>query len=397
MRDLRFAFTLPFYGGDLGGSFDPAVTLGWVENHEEGLVTIPRTRSGPLQARLAMESYEAVIKKIRDYWGYVSPYEIFIYADYGTDDSVFWGPVISTEVDTETGNFVLNAVDYSLRMQSHFFRRGDSPLGSSNKGKIIVGPSGIDDCLAAARNTVGQDADGTPPLGIELNATTVVDSTKTFSVDRGQEVWQTALDIQGARLLEFWLQPRRFDPTSPFYYDLIMEPYPRGTQNNKLKLWAGIGKNNAEAVWKPGGKLVTHVHVVDKSGYRRTRANTAARSRYGVWVEWEPFDHVVTRDANGRAILDAIGDTILDLYSSPLNNLSLKLLPEAPKYLDQFFLGDRGLVYFDEGYTAQETLAMEIYINEVRLRKNNQSSLTTEEVDVLPWNDTAYETVDEGG
>jgi len=400
MSFFRVGLTTPFYGGDNPAptyGFGPSEFLGWLPQVKNTLVTIATSDGGSRKAQFDISIWDPMLQNLQNNWG-IRAYEMFVYILYGHhEDPVFWGPIDTPEWDSEAEIVTLNCVDYSKKMQQHFFRRGDIPMLHSFKGVIPIGPTGFQDAIQAARNTTAEDDGWFPPLGIKDGTITSVDTTYTIGVERGQEVWQTMLDLQNNQLgPEFEIVPRKFDPTVPAYYDLnikdtlgVDRTITTGP-DDPVVFQDGFGaKNVKKTLWKPGGKIVNYVHAVDNAGYRVSVSDTVSAQYVGVWIDWDVAGFKVPRTTKGAAVLAARGNEILAAYSYPPDyaEITLKRPSELfdPKYhfsyRNHFDLSDTVATSISKG-AMQASFASRI--TEVRLRQLEDSSEVQEEITVIP-------------
>lgn len=197
----------------------------------------------------------------------------------------------------------------------------------------------------AAGTTPAAHADDAAVLVCDDDSPNLATSTKLkTSFIRSDEVWGKIEDLSKHQTApDFELVPVTDEPgvyTRLHVYerqgeydgerDRVIDPRPVVFEDK-------FGKGNARVTHRPGGRIVTHAHILSERGGKRiTRASTSAAETYGPWVIWEPTDY----KASDTAILALRGDQLLDAYNRPQDFVEVVPHPDAEyRYLRDFIIG----------------------------------------------------------
>ncbi|MGZ6587112.1 MAG: hypothetical protein ACXVHX_22715 [Solirubrobacteraceae bacterium] len=307
---------------------------------------------------------------------------------------VFWGPVKIADVDMEAETVKFTAVDPSLRMISHYLRRGDlnGALSASNndQGTVSIDHIGLRLLRDAANNIPEQPARGVPDLGLIDGANDFVAApTDLMGVHRGDQVWNAMLQLCASLGPDFELEP--IQDTAGAYAKLNTYRQQGQAREATVKWHYGTGYDNLAGLsFTEGTKYITHAHVLDRALiYRVTVAEIDESALTGPYVEWDATDYDATGvpEADAERVLRAYGTDVIDAYGSPLVTCELKLPVETGAddeyhYLEDYAIGDTVEVAGRVG--AIELRAGVHRITQVRLVQSGPENSVAPEVTVVP-------------
>lgn len=328
-----------------------ATTLARIEDFQEAQVEIPFNDARSASVKISMNDPACL---------QVLPLKVMLHIVYVTPNSarlVFWGPVTVPEWSSEEETVTINAVDPSLRLAWHYIRLGDQILNAPThptlpnpygKGMIPLDGHGLRmlrDC-----GVVG----GTIPyLGIAdgVFAGDEYPNDTFFKIKpspgRGSQVWQTWLEaISHQAAPDFELEPRDDIPGAYCRINTFNQqgnPDPLG-----LILHDGFGKDNCRIDYRPGGKLITHAHILSQADKLRiTIQNSAAATEYGAYIWWDSTNY----KADNTEALALRGRQLIAAYSSPPDYYDVKLNPDSDMYfMEDFGVGDLMIAAIRRGY-----------------------------------------------
>jgi hypothetical protein len=340
---------------------------------ENGKVTIPLCNQQEAEVQISMWDPDAIYA--------MQPYQYRLrawlktsYGNFLVHDGIITEPVLDTDTETIT----IPSVDHSHRAQHHFIRLGDLAYDVELP---LVGPS-LALIMEAAQNLTDtsagpSQADRYPPLGIDasiagldLNETWMANPSPGIKFERGEQVWEAFLQMVGIQTApEFMLIP--IDGV-PGVYQALYTTTRCGLHDPVNDIWvpdqteaeyylnqaatgvltdvpimnglfvSGWGEDNCFIRYRPGGRIVSHVHVLadgrgDADEDRRiTTADTGTAVQYGVYVDWEQTNFKSADDEN----LKNRGRQILAAYSVPPEFFDLKIKPHCTYgYLRDFLVG----------------------------------------------------------
>lgn len=348
---------------------------------DPGAGEVKRIRGGSRTADVTVSMFDPIVHHIVG-----KPYARFLKV-YNRDDLVFWGPAKLLIGDMAAGTLRISAICPSLRMIYHQLRRGDladAPIelnaGNDDKGAVTVDHIGLRILRDAALNTAGQTARGVPDLGvIDGSNTFPADPDSRMGVTRGDQVWNTILQLSESLGPDFDLEP--IEDTIGAYAQLntyaagpphppgwIGSALPQGTdRRGTVAFHFGMGHQNLENVqFSDGTRYITHAHVLSRDlEYRFTASNPEASAETGPYVQWDAtdFDAHDIDPAVVEDVLIAYGVDIIKAYSRPLIELDLTLPIEDASDLwvgRDYDLGDLVGVAGRQGYVELEEAAYRI-------------------------------------
>lgn len=359
----------------------------------DGLVTIPLSDMRTAQLTLRMD--DAATADVRAVesdprrWAYR-----FCLRAFYRGSCVFWGPIITPELDFAAGTIKLSASGPEIRLQHHYAREGDLvstafpsgiPSASPWQATVTVDSDGMRLLMHAADNTSGQTADGTPDLGIRDGAASTAHAANTLTITRGDEVWASmqnisGSDVPGAGGPDFTVTP--VTGVSGVYAQLDCFDTMGTDLTSTVELHIGFGNGHLTGlVATPGGKIITHQHYQSADGVTVvTAADVDSRRLRGVYVDWQRAPH----DAPS-AVLQTLADEAVGQYGAPPSFLTATLRPDdgsVPAYITDWNLGDILRIVGSRGHI--QNYLIDARVVTVRLRQADQTGNVQPEIDLVP-------------
>lgn len=289
-------------------------------------------------------------------WGQqVYPYEravVVCYTPTTIDDfpltPIIWGKCVKPVFDDETQKVTMPLVDPGAHMEHHFLRYGDQAIGRAPGNpwhrQVPVDWQGILMLIDAARNIPNQNTRNCPDIGVYARADysdtadTLDAATKLkMKFGRGDEVWQSVEDLTEHDIgPDIVLRPTLDRMDERAYVEL--EIFDRLGVDTGVRFESGTARNNATVSFSPGGKLITHDHVLSQDGKKRvTAVDTGSSATYGVYVSWD----VTNYKATDTPILKAFGKEQIKKYGKPPLFNVIKPNPDCNfKFLRDYDVGD---------------------------------------------------------
>jgi hypothetical protein len=328
-----------------------------LNNFSNAQVTL--TRSNVREAKVDINVYDPklikAVQKIRDI-GRMDPVKdrgIPAYAHmlqiYWGGYLMFWGPITLPSWRYGSRTVTLNAVDPGVRLQFHQivsgdkFQAGSKTVRDHNEVGVTADYRGLRELRDVAKNTAGQTARGVPDIGI-ANGTTGSTNSLQVKVRRGLEVMRSMQDIAEAASGK-WFEFTPYDDVSGAYCKLDVHNDVAVDRTDQIALGAGcLGHNLVGFDWDPGGKIVTHPHVLSQdTNLVATIPHLDSSAYRGIYTSWEPIEY------NGdQAMLDKYSEIVAGRYGRPIDAVQVTMkqpgeLPfgsTVPSYLTDFNLGD---------------------------------------------------------
>lgn len=290
---------------------------------------------------------------------------------------LFWGCVTQYDVDVQNETVTIHAVDVWERLACHYIRLGDLALNTpihpdkpnSFDRRVPLNGTGYWMVIDAAQNLEGTQEDTYPPLGIAFNhddspVITPSETDKLVKFARGDEV-ASSLDSMISNQLAPDVEFNPIETVAGVYVNMNVYDFQGNYDANRDREFSdftcafesGHGKDNCTIVHRPGGRQLTHIHVLAKNGYRLTEASGDLAEMYGVRVAWENTDF----RAAEKAVLRQRGEQLLNAYGNPPDIFDIALNDDCTfRYLRDFMVGTYATVayrkgVFEEYWTARIT------------------------------------------
>jgi len=315
----------------------------------------------------------------------------FVYVRWN-EQIVFWGPIITKDMDFENNTMQLSALDQGARLEHHYFRIGDDCMnpadgsdGDITVGHLPVNAFGLEFGLLAGESP-STSLTNSIALAVRLGDDDHTDSGRRIKIERGQEVWRTMLELgdrSDGPLFEFVPLPIT-DSEVDFAEMRVYGPYFRNDHSATVKFHYLTGLNNVRNLQPvTGGEVLSHVHALTQNNeWRVTTVSHETAHVYGVWVQWEQVDWNLsdgTTEAEAIESLGAVGDAVLDAYGRPLKMVEITLRRDDQVHdsanqfvwIDDFEVGD---VVEVQGVKGNETFDGNFQIDEVRLEQEADNS-----------------------
>lgn len=414
MSDFEIYFTTPHVVNPGLVVDQPAKILGRAFQFNDADLDAPMG-ANPRQFDFGVSIYDDVHARVKDTKpDGITAYDTFVYVEW-RGHPVFWGPILDPDWDGEENDKVtFRCYSQMKRYEAHFLRIGDLvwsgfPTGivegsGDDAGKFFA-MAPIDYRLVrlirdAVENTPAQDYS---PLGIRNGANTAPVRTQLMQLERGQQTLRTLEDVLGnswgPEMLEV---PLRFNQDPPYYAEIQTATKLGEDRTNSVILQGGFGLDNLQGIrYRPGGKIVTHAHVLDRAGeHRETRVNTVSAKKNGVWVDWVNMDFEVTTAQADDVLGNGVGQTVIDHYGVPpkFADITLKKDDEINGtgqkfWLEDFFHGDYIKAAYKKGHLS---LPDSVYrIVGTGLKQEDQESGTRQRVSIVPEVTGTYDSIDE--
>lgn len=366
--------------------------------------------AAPRQFDFGVSIYDDVFARVKDTKpDGVNAYDTFVYVEW-RGHPVFWGPILDPEWDGEEADKVtFRCYSQKKRYEAHFLRAGDliwsgdvNGITEADKWKAMVPIDyrGIRLIRDAVEVSATQDY---APLGLRNGPNTAPTSSQLMELERGQQCRRAEEELLSSSFAPEVLEvPLKINEDPPYYAELQTALKLGSDKTQDIILQGGYGLNNLEGIkFNPGGKIVTHAHVLDRSGkHRETRVNVASGRKNGVWVDWVNVDFAVT-DAQQDAVLgDGVAQTIIDHYGVPPNFATITFKADDEIFgggrkfwLEDFEHGD----YITAGYKKGHLhLPQSIYrIISTGLKQEDQESGVKQRVSIVPEVTGTYDNIDE--
>lgn len=350
---FRIKLTSLHYGAstDPAAAERPSKTLARLEDFSDAQVTIPINDARDATVTISMHAEAAAA---------VAPYKTLLHIVYATPTDahlVFWGIVTQPEWDPEAETVTIPAVDMSLRLQHRQIRWGTRILNASDDptepnpfnntsskrstGNIPIDYVGLRWLRDVGRNTESMNNRGVPPLGITdgANTASLLPSDTDFTIEgrRGDTVWDVIQEFVGYQIApDFELEPR--DKTFGVYARLNTYDRQGSADPTRILFHDGFGLDNALITYRPGGKVITHNHVLSTGDETRvTLADLASSAEIGPYIQWDSTDY----PARATGALQDHAQQTIDAYGTPPDYFSVTPnLDCGLCYLDDFAIGD---------------------------------------------------------
>jgi len=345
-----------------------------------------------------------------------STYMNFLYITW-RGHIVFWGPIITKEIDFEGRTLTLHAKDQAARLERNFFKIGDQALSGSGQAGALVWPfasvgfipvnfHGVELCFQAVNKEENtQIVSGDPmvvyppviPFAVKMGSNNHTDSGREVSVTRGQEIWRTIQDI-GDRTDGWLLNFVPLDPTSgPPYWFARCDVYGqfRDDVSSTVKFHYNTGLNNVRNIQPvTGGEVTTRANVLsDDKRWNVYSLYLEGEKKYGIWVDWELGNtgiKITSTPTQARDTLAAVGDAVLDAYGIPLISVTITLnrddvipAPSLFYWMEDFHVSD---IVEVAGARGPESFSGLYQIDAVRLeQENDNTGQMRQSMDVIPW------------
>lgn len=357
----------------------------------------------PRQFDFTVNNYDTVHDRVKDSKSDgITAYSTFIYVEW-RGWPVFWGPLIDPEWGLKSHKVQLRAYSQLKRCEFHQVVLGDAAIAKTNgfNGLIPIDYRGLRLLRDAAENRAGQ---AYLPLGIKNGTNTGPTHTQLMQFKRGAQVLRSMEELTGNTFgPEMIERPLKVKADPPYYAQLdTADAAGMGTDRyDEVVFQGGFGLNNLDdARHKPGGKIITHAHVLSEDArYRETRVNTVSATENGVWVEWAPQSFNVTH-ATEDEILGAVGESYIQNYSIPVNYAELDLkrdneigAVDQKYWLDDFDQGDFIRACIKSGHMYLPDAPYRI--TDIGLTQEDMDVGVRQSISVVPLMDTSYDTDDE--
>lgn len=395
------------------GARTPAVIRGQITQFKELKVAIPRKnyRTASLQMNLMSPELPQFYTTDDPHF---DPYRNFLYIKWRSH-IIFWGPIITKEVDFEASTITLNAKDQGARLEQNYFKIGDQAMDGANPGgsglqfpfastgHLEVGYNGLEMCLQAANKEedtriMTSDDLRYPafiPLGIKMGANDFGSNDKQITISRGQEIWRTMLDL-GDRTDGplFELVPQDISDGN-FFAALNVFGQFRNDLSSTVKFHYNTGLNNVRNLQPAtGGGVLSEVNTVSNDKrWNVYSLDLQAGRDYGIWLSWTAVDWSINLNStadDAKNSLGAVGDATLDAYAVPLIAVTVTLRrDDQVDETDQFFyIDDYKVADIVEvaGQKGPESFSGQYLIDQVRLEQTSDNTgEILQNIDVIPW------------
>lgn len=389
--------TTPIRNDGEGGRI-PAVIRGQLTQFFEFKLRVPRKgyRTADLRVNLLSDELEPLYTT----GDHLRTYANFLYVKWRSH-VIFWGPILSKEVDFEGNDLTLHASDQGSRLEHHYFRIGDIAMDdprNASKGHLTVNAAGIDLSLKAGEPPNSPDIDAGSqyiPLGVRMGSDHHTDYGRRIQIERGQEVWRTMLDL-GDRtdgpLFEF--VPLDISDGEDFAVCNVFDQV-RDDISADVKFHYGTDlKNVRNMKLDVGGEVLSHAVVLTQDNrWRVLSISVPTGEEYGVWIQWEQVDFNLNKtatEADATDALGAVGDAVLDQYGRPLTSVEITLRRDDQiidasdqfHWITDFRVGD---IVGVKGTKGHESFSGKYMIDEVRLeQETDNSGQLRQAIDVIP-------------
>lgn len=393
----------------LGGFVSPVVVGDPLTQITQAKVRIPKrgSREAELTINLHSTDLATVYDNAED--NKLRPYKHFLYMEW-RGHPVFWGPIVTKEIDFEERSLTLRARDQSIRLEHHFYRLGDEALNhptDPTKGFLLVGTEGLRVSVEAGELP---SAFAGFALGIEMGTDTFGPGVNEIIIERSQEVWRTMVELtERTDGPLFELVPADVD-TSPTRlatlnsFGQIRDNHTNPLTADYVSLDYNTGNHNLRNI-RPteGGKLLTFATVVSEDlDFRVNVIANDQMNEFGQYVHWEAVDFNVANIGEADELLGAVGAAYLNAYAQPLTNLDLELRRDDEVgatnqfyYIEDFKVAD--LIHIS-GTEADETVSGNYQIEEVSLEQEPDGTGEVRQVvQVVPYVDNSGDYVTEPG
>lgn len=408
MPPFEIWFTTPhtYDGGDPGkpNGGTPAAKIGQATRHFNARLVVPW--KGWRTFDFEISPHDTVISSIAagHMYPYPEPYTTMVYVQW-RGFAVFWGVVEDIQAVAGTNRIRFSCKDPGHYLENLYVRWGNFIYGTgftmddrmmppTTKVSLPLDYRGLRRLRDAAYPTIIESRSvDTPALGIRNGENTDADETRTFGVERGQELARCWLDLGMNTLGPDWiLVPLHYEDNSSDLNYVKLNTYEvfQEDVSDTVVFQDGIGLNNSKISWNPGGKIVTQAVVVYRQQEvpgikgRVVRRNRQADDKYGTHIQWDLLDHDVTEE-----VAKAHGDAILKVYSTVNQQFEVQLYPDNElsgkiqqfNWIEDFTMGDIVTVEKKEGNLHPPP--QQVQIREVRLVQEN-AGIPHQEVSVVP-------------
>lgn len=325
-----------------------SATLARLDNFKEAEVSIPLNDAREAKVKISMHDPAAL---------HVFPAKTMLHIVYVTPTAarlVFWGPLTQPQWNSEEESVTLNAVDPSIRLRHHYIRIGDQILNRPShaelpnpygKGYIPFDGQGLR-MLRDCGDTISY-----PALGImdgDFDAMEWdVDTTHKGKFSRGAEVWATWLEIISHQAApDFELLP--IDHVQGYYCQINTFDLQGNADPSGLILQDGFGLGNCRMDYTPGGKIVTHAHVLSEGDQRRvTVADQDSALEHGAYIQWESTQY---KQRSNQPLIEK-GKQLIAAYGRPPEYFQVRLAVDSDLYFgEDFYTGDALTASVRRGY-----------------------------------------------
>lgn len=369
-------FTIQITGIYEGITAGLAVNYGTLTQYEDAEVNIPINDART--ARVKISLYDPLVQEVIAYMRMLRIY-------YGST-LVFWGPITEPQFQLGDATCSIAAVDPSIRLQNHFIRYGDDAEKKTETngfdGKVPVDYRGMRMIRDAANNTPEQDLRAVPPLGILNGSANTPQGPPRLTFERSMNVWDAMKEVADHDPgPDFQLRPSTAELGAYCFLDCFNK---QGTDRSATVIFqGGWGLDNLDDMtYTPGGKLITHAHVLSSDGLMRvTTTDIASSHDRGVYVEWEATDYPVT-DLDDIDVLAERGAVWIDAYGVPPDYHTITpRLNSGYVYGTSYGIGDYVSSSIRRGYLNKDMTGR---VTAVTLKQEAQSGMVREAITIVP-------------
>jgi hypothetical protein len=403
------------------GARTPAVIRGQITQFRNLKIAIPRKnyRTADLTVNLMSPEIEQFYTSSDPDF---STYSNFLYIKW-RGHLVFWGPILTKEVDYEGRTLTLHAKDQGSRLEKNFFKIGDEAMDGKNPGgnglqwpfastgHLPVNSDGIRMCLQSAAHMedtriMTDDNLRYPafiPLGVRMGFNHHTDSGRKITIQRADEIWSKITEL-GDRidgpLVDF--VPLDISDGKDFAVCNVYGPYFRNDLSSTIKFHYNTGLNNVRNIQPAyGGEVLSHVNSVSQDGrWNVYSIYMNGGNKYGIWVQWEAMGYnlpVTSSKTDARDSLGAHGDAVLDAYGEPLIAVTVTLRRDDQvraddssgsvdnqfHFIDDFHVGDAVEI---AGVQGPESFTGNYLIDQVDLQQvGDNTGEILQVITVFPW------------